>query len=52
MPWKESRALDEGKRFIEEWQKGEEDAPSAKTSPSKFATRRLKTPRSPCRPHP
>lgn len=25
MPWKESKALDERKRFIEEWEKGEED---------------------------
>lgn len=25
MPWKESKALDERKRFIEEWKKGEED---------------------------
>ena len=25
MPWKESRALDERKRFIEQWKKGEED---------------------------
>jgi len=25
MPWKESRALDERKRFLEEWNKGEED---------------------------
>jgi hypothetical protein len=25
MPWKESRAVDERKRFIEEWKKGEED---------------------------
>ena len=25
MPWKESKALDERKRFIHEWKKGEED---------------------------